>query len=324
MIPRPPSRRPGHKSLTHPALRASLQEGEGVIVPHNKLTDAASDCHDPPAGCLANLHAPKGNQRMSSCTIVVPCYNEARRLDAHAFQSYVERGHLERFLFVDDGSTDGTAAILQELRDFAPGQFAFISLTKNCGKAEAVRQGVLKALDDQPDFVGYWDADLATPLDAIPGFCELMESKEHLQMVLGSRVKLMGRTIQRRMLRHYPGRVFATLVSMALRLPVYDTQCGAKLCRVSPEIRSLFESPFRSNWVFDVELIARFIRARRIAGGPPPEEALYEKPLDEWRDVRGSKVKPQDCIIALFELGVIYWTYLRGPSVAKKKARRTC
>ena len=260
---------------------------------------------------------------MSSCTIVVPCYNEARRLDAGAFRDYVEGGYAERFVFVDDGSSDGTAAILQELRDFAPQQFDFISLTKNSGKAEAVRQGILKALDDQPDFVGYWDADLATPLDAIPGFCRLLEREDRLQIVLGSRVKLLGRTIQRRLLRHYPGRVFATLVSMALRLPVYDTQCGAKLFRVSPEIRSLFEVPFRSNWVFDVELIARFIRAHRIAGGPPPEEVIYEKALDEWRDVAGSKVKPHDCVIALFELGVIYWTYLRGPGAAASKATRS-
>ncbi len=116
------------------------------------------------------------------------------------------------------------------------------------------------------------------------------------------------------MVRHYPGRVFATLVSIALRLPIYDTQCGAKLFRVSPEIRALFEAPFRSNWAFDVELIARFLRARRLAGGPPPEDAIYEKALHQWRDVAGSKVKPWDCILALFELWVIYWTYLRGPS----------
>ena len=260
---------------------------------------------------------------MSSCTIVVPCYNEARRLDARAFQSYVKRGHSERFLFVDDGSTDDTAAILQELRDSAPQQFDFISLPENSGKAEAVRQGILKALDDRPDFVGYWDADLATPLGVIPSFCGLLARKDRLQMVIGSRVRLLGRNIERRLLRHYLGRVFATLASFALRLPVYDTQCGAKLFRVSPEIRSLFETPFRTNWIFDVELIARFITARRIAGGPPPEQAIYEKSLHEWRDVAGSKVKPHDCVIALFELGVIYWTYLRGSNVAVAKTALT-
>lgn len=255
---------------------------------------------------------------MPRCTIVVPCYNEARRLDVGAFQGYVEEGHAQQFLFVDDGSTDGTASILQELRDSAPKKFDFISLAKNSGKAEAVRQGILKALDDRPDFVGYWDADLSTPLGEIPGFCELLQREHHLQMVLGSRVKLMGRNIQRRIVRHYPGRVFATLVSMALRLPIYDTQCGAKLFRVSPEIGSLFEAPFRSNWVFDVELIARFLCARRISGGPPPEQTIYEKPLDEWRDVAGSKVKLRDCVIALFELGVIYWTYLRKGTGQKR------
>ena len=112
---------------------------------------------------------------------------------------------------------------------------------------------------------------------------------------------------------HMPQILYiATFVSMALRLPVYDTQCGAKLFRVSPEIRSLFETPFRSNWVFDVELLARLIRSRKESGGSPVAEAIYENPLQEWRDVAGSKVKAHDCIIALYELGVIYWTYLWG------------
>ncbi|MHC4178100.1 MAG: glycosyltransferase, partial [Planctomycetota bacterium] len=200
---------------------------------------------------------------MDDCIIVVPCYNEARRLDTGAFQQFVARGHLARFLLVNDGSTDDTAAALETLRRWNPGKFDVCHLPRNVGKAEAVRQGVLRALQRPVDSVGFWDADLATPLEAIPQFCELLRRDPRLQMVIGARVKLLGRTIERRILRHYLGRLFATAASVVLRLPVYDTQCGAKLIRASAEMRALFDEPFRTNWIFDVELLARFIGGRK-------------------------------------------------------------
>jgi hypothetical protein len=54
---------------------------------------------------------------------------------------------------------------------------------------------------------GYWDADLATPLEMIPKFCEILESTGK-HMVIGSRVRLLGRNVQRRAIRHYLGRLF--------------------------------------------------------------------------------------------------------------------
>jgi dolichyl-phosphate beta-glucosyltransferase len=114
-------------------------------------------------------------------------------------------------------------------------------------------------------------------------------------------VQLLGRTIQRRLYRHYIGRVFATAASGVLSLPVYDTQCGAKLFRVSPSIRALFAEPFLGRWTFDVEIIARL--TRQCAGeGRRACDVMYELPLDEWRDIDGSKVRPLDFLTALIEL----------------------
>ena len=117
-------------------------------------------------------------------------------------------------------------------------------------------------------------------------------------------------------MRHLLGRAFAMMASLVLRLPVYDTQCGAKLFRASPEIRRLFDRPWRTNWVFDVELLARFIRGRNAAGREKTTEALYECPLTQWRDVAGSKVKPRDFFKAFFELAKVYWTYFRPRTAA--------
>ncbi len=173
-----------------------------------------------------------------------------------------------------------------------------------------MRQGVLAAIDEGCDLAGYWDADLATPLAVIPRFCDLLAARPEVAIVMGARVKLLGRRIERWEVRHYLGRVFATAASMTLRLAVYDTQCGAKLFRATPETRRLFAEPFLTRWVFDVELLMRFVRGREAAG-LDPAAAIYEWPLDEWRDVPGSKVRAWDFFRAFVELMRIARKYRR-------------
>ena len=111
---------------------------------------------------------------MAKCIIVVPCYNEAKRLNVAAFHEFAAQGHRQTFLFVNDCSTDDTHDVLKTLRRSDRRRFAMLDLPRNSGKAEAVRQGMLKALTQNPAFVGYWDADLATPLDAIPQFVDVL------------------------------------------------------------------------------------------------------------------------------------------------------
>jgi dolichyl-phosphate beta-glucosyltransferase len=121
---------------------------------------------------------------------------------------------------------------------------------------------------------------------------------------------LLGRKIERRRIRHYLGRLFATVASTILQLPVYDTQCGAKLLRVTPRIRRLFAAPFTSRWVFDVEMIARYIQQVGSAGAAANH--IYEFPLHTWTDVAGSKLKAIDFVVALNDLARIYMKHLRG------------
>jgi glycosyltransferase involved in cell wall biosynthesis len=249
----------------------------------------------------------------SSVAIVIPCYNEAKRLQVSQYKAYfdAERSHL--FMFVNDGSTDTTLRVIEELHDNHPQHCAYLNLPRNLGKAEAVRLGLLAAFDTNPDFAGYWDADMATPLETIPTFCELLETRSEIDMVFGARVRLLGRAIERSPVRHYLGRVFATVASLTIGLPIYDTQCGAKLFRVSPLVRSLFQQPFMTRWLFDVEIIARLIQACQHDDLRSANDLIYEFPLQAWSDVAGSKVRPADFFRSFYDLARIYWTYFRSP-----------
>jgi len=258
---------------------------------------------------------------MTDCTVVIPCYNEAARLPVDAFRQFADGGHPVRFLLVNDGSRDDTQSILEGLRDWDARRFEVLQLPRNMGKAEAVRRGMLRALTAPGETAGFWDADLATPLESILEFHETLRQHPHLQMVLGTRIRLLGRRIQRRFVRGCLGRTFAMVASTVLRLPVYDTQCGAKMFRVSSQTRSLFEQPFCTNWIFDVELLARMIRLHKAAQLPRPEECVYELPLPRWCEVGGSKVRSRDFLTAFFELARIYWTYLR-PGAAGPRTRQ--
>ncbi len=247
---------------------------------------------------------------MSTTIVVVPCYNEANRLDVDAFKSFANGYPGIRFLFVNDGSHDRTLEILRELEAYDPLAFTAHSVEKNGGKAAAVRVGILRALDISSDFVAFWDADLATPLETIPDFRAILEARPEIQVVIGSRVNLLGRLIERQPMRHYLGRIAATLASMTLRLSVYDTQCGAKMFRSNQETRDLFDELFRTRWIFDIEILARLIRRRHRLHLPPVTSAVYEHPLMVWRDVRGSNIKAGDFLKSFLELRIIRKYYL--------------
>lgn len=243
-------------------------------------------------------------------SLIVPCYNEARRLHVERFREFLEKPGAVRILFVDDGSTDSTVAVLQRLCAGLEHRAHILRSERNGGKAQAVRLGLLYALQTfEQEVVGYWDADLATPLESVCRLLDVLDRRPEIDMVFGARVKLLGRSVLRRQTRHYLGRIFATIVSRVLHLPIYDTQCGAKLFRVTPETGQVLEEPFLSKWVFDVEILARYLK---LYGKNPTrlEHSIYEYPLENWEDVEGSKVRPHDFAIAFMDLVRIHRKYL--------------
>lgn len=227
-------------------------------------------------------------RRTPEVVAVIPCYDEELRLRPEDFAELFADEDVAA-IFVDDGSTDGTAEVLRRIQAAHPQRVEVIALGRNGGKANAVATGLRAALDAGATWVGYLDADLAVPIS------EWLRVADHrsddVDGILASRVRLLGRSIDRRLHRHLIGRIFATYASALLRLPVYDTQCGGKLFRASPVLTAALDEPFTTSWLFDVELLARLLYPKAPAAGLEPGR-LVEVPLRRWQDVAGSALAP--------------------------------
>ena len=221
-------------------------------------------------------------------TVIIPCHNEAKRLNLAAFRRFEAEHPEAALLFVDDGSTDATAACLAD--------FPLLHLEENVGKAEAIRRGIIAtlALDASTEAFAFLDADLATGLDELTRLVGILAEKPRLAMVIGSRWPHLGAHIRRGAVRALAGRLMAWMIRLALGRPVYDTQCGAKIFR--REVAwALFGRPFHSRWLFDVELLLRL------------HGRVEEVPLRAWREVGGSKLGLGAMLRAPFELARIVW-----------------
>lgn len=237
---------------------------------------------------------------MAATCIIVPCYNEANRIDFAAFKNYPSS--LD-FLFVNDGSTDNTKSALDELVKHSE-NFQALHLTTNAGKAEAVRQGVLY-LDKPYDYIGYLDADLSTPLSEIERLNEYAINTNKT-FVMGSRIKLVGSNIERRLKRHISGRIIATFIdTFLLKLGIYDTQCGAKIID-SNLAKNIFKDPFKTKWLFDVELI---LRVKLKYGKAYCLQNIEEVPLLTWTDIGDSKITFTDILKLPIDFINIYRHY---------------
>jgi dolichyl-phosphate beta-glucosyltransferase len=244
---------------------------------------------------------------MIPIALVVPCHDEAARLHKAAWIALVDRDPTLALVFVDDGSQDGTAALHADMVAQRPGRIDALRLPHHRGKAEAVRLGLRQALQGSAGIVGYIDADLATPVTEIERLCAVIRTRPSCEILLGSRVRLMGRSIDRDPLRHYLGRAFATAASLVLRLPIYDTQCGAKLFRRTATLQHALAQPFRSRWVFDVELLSRLLVG---APGLPgiTVEHIHEEPLECWIDSKVLTLRADQMLVSLLDLARIQIT----------------
>jgi dolichyl-phosphate beta-glucosyltransferase len=237
---------------------------------------------------------------MHKTIIIIPCYNEAERLSINDFKDFVAKNNDISFLFVNDGSIDDTAVMLEKIES-SNEQLSVLNLLTNSGKGEAIRHGVMEAVKHKPEYIGFLDADLATPLEEIHNFIKLLHQND-FELISGLRLARLGAQVNRKLSRHYIGRVFATVVSNLLRVGVYDTQCGAKLFE-RQLAEKIFQKPFKSKWLFDIEVLIRIIE---LYGREKSVQIIYEYPLMTWIDIKGSKLNISDFIKAPFELLKIF------------------
>jgi len=236
---------------------------------------------------------------MNNITLIVPCYNEAKRLKYKEFINFSNKNKIN-FFFINDGSSDGTEKVIKKILSETLNN-SFLNLDNNVGKAEAIRLGMLEAIKKyDSNIFGYWDADLATPLNEIIYLLKYFKNDDII-MVFGSRFKRLGNNIQRNAFRHYLGRIIATFISMILNMGVYDTQCGAKIIN-KRFVKEIFNQPFYTKWLFDVE---RFFRIREFN----KEKKIIEIPLNTWSDIADSKITMMDFVKTPYNLFKIILKY---------------
>lgn len=223
--------------------------------------------------------------------LIIPCYREEERLSPclrELVGAFQESRFRARFTIVDDGSGRESAerllGVIAPIREEHPELFHEpVLLLDNVGKGGAVQAGWDAALArvPSPEVVGFVDADGATPAEEVVGLVRsLIEREEAVDAVFGSRIKMLGKRIDRHLRRHLLGRVFATLTHRLTGLEIYDSQCGAKLIRTGA-LRVIRPDLRETGYAFDVELCLLLQRAGF---------RVVEHPVS-WSDTPGSRVR---------------------------------
>ncbi len=232
---------------------------------------------------------------------MVPAYNEEKRLPPgiHAVLRWVKSRSFEfaEVVVVDDGSTDGTAAYVEQLSRTEP-VLRLVRNPGNRGKGYAVRHGVLEA---RGEWILSTDADLSAPIEEADKLHSAAE-REQAAVAIGSRAldrSLIG--VHQPALREYAGRFFNLVMRIVMRLPFRDTQCGFKLFRADAA-REIFRRQQLDGFGFDVEdlFIARKLGYRTV-----------EVPV-RWNDVKGTKVDTFSGLNAFVDLARVRWHQVCG------------
>lgn len=238
---------------------------------------------------------------MGSLSIIVPAYNEERRLPAtlKTLCEYLESRHFDHaeILVVDDGSRDATAALTREFALHSP----FVRLTSypaNRGKGHAVQRGLL---DARYEWILFTDADLSTPIEDLVRL-EAVVQASGADGAIGSRAlnrKLIG--THQPIWREVSGRFFNLVMRLVTGLPYSDTQCGFKLFR-REVARALAARQTLAGFGFDVEIlfIARGLGYR------------IEEVAVRWNNAEGTKVSLWNGLAAFTDPLRVRWNSLRG------------
>jgi dolichyl-phosphate beta-glucosyltransferase len=224
------------------------------------------------------------------CLIAIPCFRESQRLPSFldTLCKELEQAPFKAsIVIVDDGSGSLEAAstrlIVDEFQARYPGIVGEpVFLQQNVGKGGAVYAGwKMCAKSSAPELLCFVDADGAVPAAEVVRLTKelLADKRRQWDALFGSRIKMLGATVDRRAARHYIGRIFATFAALLTGIEMYDSQCGLKVIR-SSAYAAIGESLRETRFVFDVELTLLLLKRGF---------KIREVPIN-WKEVPGSKV----------------------------------
>jgi DNA-binding response OmpR family regulator len=237
--------------------------------------------------------------------VVIPCYNEEKRLLSEEFKKFVNSNLSYHLCFVNDGSKDNTLDVLYDLKKQNEGRISVYNCEQNGGKAEAVRLGMLHlAKQQQFDYIGFLDADLSTNFEDFDSLVDTIKDS-NFKIVSGSRITRMGADIEKESARAIISKTINFIIRKTLGMDFKDTQCGAKIM-TKDVVEDTFQTKFLTKWLFDVEI---FMRMRKKYGLETAKTLLCEKPLDRWVHMDGSKLSFKDSFKILGQIGQIALHY---------------
>ncbi len=238
--------------------------------------------------------------------IIIPCYNEEKRLNVNAFINFIQSTNKYHLCFVNDGSSDKTIDVLKNMQRQNPYKISVIDIQQNSGKAAAVRTGSKYLYNKGSiDYIGFIDADLSTDFNDFEELSNTLSNNENLNMVFGSRAKEASKNIEKDGIRSVISKIINMLVLFILKLPIQDTQCGAKVYKASL-VPIIFKNKFFSRWLFDIEM---FLRMKKHFGKKNIMKRILEQPLKRWIHVDDSKLGFKDSIQIPYRLLTIWLQY---------------
>jgi glycosyltransferase involved in cell wall biosynthesis len=233
-------------------------------------------------------------------SIVIPAYNESARI-GRALDEVLHCIHARNWnaeiVVVNDGSSDRTAAVIQEYAALHP-EVRLLQNPENRGKGYSVRNGVLHSVGE---IVLFTDADLSAPIEEAERlFAALQQGAD---VAIGSRwLDRTRQTMKQPFYRQFFGRCFNGITRLVMGLPFADTQCGFKAFH-RPVAQTLFQLQRIERWGFDPELL--FIALKR-------GYTVREVPVTWGHDERSRLSYLKDGLKMLEEIAYIRWQAFAG------------
>ncbi len=221
---------------------------------------------------------------MKNISIVVPCYNEEKRLKKN-IKKFVEfaKENDSEVIFVNDGSIDSTLNILRHYSKKNK-RIKVITYEKNKGKGYAVKKGIINANEK---YILMCDVDLSTPLSEI----RKLERFKNYDIVIGSReMKNSHLEVKQNIIKRIMGKAGKLAINMLLNLNINDSQCGFKL--FNQKIKEIIKQSKINRFGFDFEIL--YLSRKR--GLTIKEVGVL------WKNDKESKVKPTDYLKTFIEL----------------------